>query len=246
MSGNIRLPNITGDTADAKISALQSYMYQLVEQLNFVLSTVEEAEEGELQNVVINGENGTKKEISQATFDELKSLIIDSADIVNAYYEKITQKFNSIYLSGSDFGKYAEQVEQSITYSSSGIAQMFDNYQLLQSEIGAIRSQLVDTNAWINSGLLESKEDGTPIYGVEVGQKTVNESGEEMFNKFARFTSEGVYFYTPNMSVPVAYMTDTKLYITNAQVTGSLNLGEYIMDTSFGLSFIWIGVTEDG
>ena len=41
MSIDIRLPNITATTDAGKIQQMQSYMFQLVEQLNYAMKTVE-------------------------------------------------------------------------------------------------------------------------------------------------------------------------------------------------------------
>ena len=74
---------------------------------------------------------------------------------------------------------------------------------------------------------------------MEVGQ-TTEVNGEELFNKFARFTSSRLSFYDANGS-EVAYISDYKLYITNAQILGNLYLGSYILDTTNGIAFIWNG-----
>ena len=41
MSVEIRLPNITAPTADGQMQQMKSYMYQLVQQLNWALHTVD-------------------------------------------------------------------------------------------------------------------------------------------------------------------------------------------------------------
>lgn len=78
-----------------------------------------------------------------------------------------------------------------------------------------------------------------PIYGVEVGQ-TSKVDGTEVFDKFARFTSDRLSFYDKN-DTEVAYISDYKLFITHAEITGSLKLGAYIIDTTNGLAFKWVG-----
>ena len=98
---------------------------------------------------------------------------------------------------------------------------------------------ILSTNAWIRSGLLE-EIDGIPVYGIEVGQ-TTQSGGQEVFNKYARFTAEGIYFYLPSAPKPIAWMSGRKLYIGNAEITGSLKLGKYVCDTSDGVAFQWVG-----
>jgi hypothetical protein len=64
------------------------------------------------------------------------------------------------------------------------------------------------------------------VYGVEIGQKNTID-GEEVFNKFARFTADRLSFYDQNDS-EVAYISDYKLYIRNAEITSSLKIGGFV------------------
>ena len=97
---------------------------------------------------------------------------------------------------------------------------------------------MVAVNANIRTGLLYY-DNGTPVYGVEVGQRT-QLNGTEVFNKYARFISNRLSFYDQGGN-EVSYISDYKLYITNAVVTGNLQVGGYMLDTGKGLGFKWIG-----
>ena len=85
MSIDLRLPNITATTEAGKLQQVQSYLFQLVEQLNFALKSVGSAAGS---NVVLETASSTgakREQEAQATFRDIKALIIKSADIVNAY-----------------------------------------------------------------------------------------------------------------------------------------------------------------
>lgn len=41
MTPKLRYPNITGRTPEEQIEQLKRYLYQLIDQLNFVLSTMD-------------------------------------------------------------------------------------------------------------------------------------------------------------------------------------------------------------
>jgi hypothetical protein len=60
-----------------------------------------------------------------------------------------------------------------------------------------------------------------------------------VFSKYARFVADKLSFYDKN-DTEVAYISDYKLYITNAQITGTLNLGRYELDPTDGLAFKWV------
>jgi len=240
---DIRIPNIATDApASQQMAQMRSYMYQLVEQLNWALNAIQSAQNGEKADVVVDGVD-VGDDITQAnetTFNSIKGLIIKSADIVNAYYDEMKQRYDGEYVAQSDFGVFQQQVSQEITQNAEGISQLFTNVQSIESNVTSIESEVIASKAWINSGLLGYDEGGSPIYGVEVGQRT-SQGGTEIFNKYARFTASGIYFYLPGATNAVAWMTGTKLYITNAEITNSLKLGHYIVDLSHGVTFKWAG-----
>lgn len=241
MSIDIRLPNITASTETGQMDQMRSYLYQLVQQLNWALNAVNNAENGDSSEISVKGSNSVGDiEKAYSNFSEIKSLIIKSADIVNAYYDVISKRLEGVYVSEADFGVFSEQTSNDIEANSKNITQNYNDIQSISSDIETIKNSNIGTDSWIKTGLLEYDPNGIPIYGVEVGQKT-NKDGVEIFNKYARFTGGGIYFYLPGASDAVAWMSGTKLYITNAEVTGSLKLGKYFCDLSNGIAFKWVG-----
>ena len=415
---NLRLPNMKGVTEREQLKEMQSYLYQLVEQLQFALNTIESpqgnsspASSYPIVRVIPSSPVATMSldggmTDDQATFQAIKPLIIKSADIINAYYEEINRRLESIYVAQSDFGTFMEETSQEISETSTDITRAFTNIQTIVSDIGiidsnvkslatnidtidttfqaniqtvekkiedtkadigselktveesvgtldteikevktgvqaveqkaqtlegnletigsnvetigsnvqeietdlqdtkvgidssigritdevgvidqdlqgvkagvesgikdlsdevgkvdskledaknaiasdidklkdtldALNSIIVEVNAKIKTGLIDYDENGIPIYGLEIGQKnTIN--GVEVFNKFARFSAGRLSFYDNN-GIEVAYISDYKLYITHAEVTGTLKLGGYLVDTSKGVTFKWVG-----
>lgn len=239
MKVDLRQPNITAGTPEGKVAQMQSYLVQLVGQLQYALYVVEKEEAA-----VTASRQETVKTLSpeaeaQNTFNSIKSLIIKSADIIETYYEEINRKLDGVYVAESEFGTYKEETSQTITENSESIEQMFVSIQEILSSVEEIENLMVQTNAYIKSGLLAYDSQGLPVYGLEIGQRnTIN--GEEVFDKYARFSSDKLSFYDKN-DIEVAYISDYKLYITNAEITGNLTLGKYEIDTSDGLIFRWVG-----
>lgn len=239
MSFDLRLPNITDVTPDGKLQQIQSYMYQLVQELNWALNTIETGSSSQSVTSMSGTTAVTDKEKdAQASFNDIKALIIKSADIVTAYYEEMKEKFDGLYVAESDFGTYAETTSAEINKNSTGIIELYNNLQQIITDIENLEHRIIDVNAYINSGLLYYDDAGVPIYGLEVGQRNVID-GVEVFNKYARFISNRLSFYDEN-DTEVAYVSDYKLYITNAEITGSLKLGRYVIDTSDGLIIKWV------
>ena len=234
MSFDLKLPNITATSVDGKVEQVRAYLYQLTEQLKWALNSIDSAGVKALQQgTKSNGKELTEQE-AQATFGSIKSLIIKSADIVEAYSEEIKERLVGEYVAKSEFGTYKENTEKTTIETSKGIEDLYKSVQ----EITGVINQFIEVNARIRSGILDYDENEVPIYGLEIGQ--INEiDGVEVFNKYARFTSDRLSFFDKN-DIEVAYISDYKLYITNAHIAGTLTLGRFEFDTSDGLAIKWV------
>ena len=241
MAYELRFPNITGATTQEQMAQMRSYIHQLVDQLNWALNHIDSSSASYVVNQKKGSTNQTSSTDAKVAFDALKPLIIKSADIVQAYYEKINSKLVGNYVAYSDFGTFMEQTEQDLIQSSTNIEQLFTNLQQIITDIEDLNFNLVDVNAHIRSGLLYYDESEVPVYGLEIGQKTTID-GVEVFNKFARFTADRLSFYDQNDS-EVAYISDYKLYIRNVQIKGSFQEGGYkdFIDSNGGIVTKWVG-----
>ncbi len=274
---DIRQPNISAVDEKEQLLQMRSYLYQLAQQLNWAFSTVSGSGggDGHAGAPAANAESaaGTNNRINpQKTFAALKDLIIKSADIVEAYYDKISAKLDGLYVAQSDFGIYTEQTASEIKANSAGIEQLFENNRTIITTVDTLESNVhstsdavnrisretsgladevqklyaatIETKAYIKTGMLYEDSSGIPVYGMEIGQ-TNDVSGDTVFCKFARFTSDRMSFYDRN-ETEVAYISDYKLYITNAEITGTLTLtGRFKIYYRGGLAFQWIGGGEN-
>lgn len=238
MKIDIRLPNITATTEKEQLQQVKSYLYQFAEQLRWAFGTIEI--EGSATPVTSGtAQSGAPETSNESTFNSIKSLIIKSADIVSAYYDQINKRLKGEYVAQSDFGSYAQDTILDVMVGSESIEQKFQNLQRIDSKVQEINNTLLDSNAYVKSGLLYyNTETGTPVYGVEVGQ-TNEVNGVEVFNRYARFIPDRLSFYDQN-STEVAYVSNYKLYISNAEIRGNLKLNRYLADTTSGVAWKWV------
>lgn len=243
MSSNIRFPNITAASEAGQLAQVKSYLRQLVEQLNYSLASIESgssasAVDAKGNSVSVSAE---QKPDPVSTFNGIKALIIKSASIVNAYYEEISKRLEGLYVAASDFGVYTEQTASDIKANSTAIEQVYTNLQKVITDTASLEDTMIEVNAHIHSGLLYYDDDGAPVYGLEIGQRTEID-GEEGFNKYARFTSDKLSFYDSNDN-EVAYISDKKLYITHVEVTGSFSIGGFVDTVLSDGSIVtkWVG-----
>lgn len=242
MGLDLRMPNINGATEREQLAQIRSYLYQFVPQLQWALSTIETSSQSHVTQQVINGTTTSKPAASsEATFNAIKSLIIKSADIVEAYYEEINSRLQGLYVAESDFGTFVEQTNQDLNQTSTYIEQLFANLQAIVTDIENLEHALIEVDAHIKSGLLYYDDKGVPVYGLEIGQRNTVD-GVEVFNKFARFTADRLSFYDQN-DTEVAYISDYKLYIRNVEITSSYKIGGYqdIVTEGGGVVTKWVG-----
>lgn len=240
---NIRLPNITANTEQGQLLQVKSYLHQLVQDLNFALTSIETGTStaNTAQKKTTSGNAVTKNELL-TSYNELRSLIIKSAETVMAYSEAAEERYKSLYVAQSDFGTYTEAAEQTIVKNSKSIESFYEDMQEILTDIESLEHSLIEVSANIKSGLLYYDDSGVPVYGVEVGQRT-SIDGEEVFDKFARFTPDRLSFYDQNDN-EVAYISDYKLYITHVEIKGSLMEGGYVdtITSDGGIVTKWVGI----
>lgn len=265
---DIRLPNITGSTEREQLAQMKSYLHQLAEQLQWALQNVDTNNNTSVvmptaRSLVPSSGNASGEINAQATFASIKSLIIKSSEIVDAYYDEINAKLEGLYVAESDFGTFVESTKAQIDANSTGITQTYTSIQAIydpmiqqvQEDLGNATGEIGDriskveggvedaeayiktTKATIKTGKLGELPDGKAIHGLEIGQI---EAGGEVTRRYARFTADELSFYDDNDD-KVAWISNKQLHITEAVVKHNLNIGGYLVDATNGLAFKWVG-----
>ena len=236
-------PNINATTESGQLSQIRTYLYQVSEQLNWALNTISSDNASSAVTIEKTGGASKSPEEVQASFNDIKSLIIKSADIVEAYYSTISKRLTGEYKALSEFGDYSKKVDALYEIGPEYMKTKFENVESINStldELGSNLNTVIENTAYITVGKVYDNPDGGAVYGLKIGQKdTAN--GEEVFNQFATFTADRLSFYDNN-GTEVAYISDTEMVITNAKIKYALLFGEvsgYKLDSSDGLAFIW-------
>ena len=254
---NFLYPNITEGTPSEQIGQLKNFLFQLVEQLNLQGS----GSAAPTAETVVRKAGSLSAGVSAASptgqFNQLKSLIIKSADIVNAFYEEINKRLEKKYEVLSAFGTYKEDTLQLVTANAEKIERLFSKSEEITNTVGEIES-LIYTEATIRQGKLftvnkgngedldpelgQELSDGDDVYGIEIGQK-IEKDGVEIFDKFARFTAYGVTFYNGNGTL-AAYITNNQLKVPNVKIEISLTRGGFIetVEADGGRVERWVGL----
>lgn len=138
MELKLRYPNITGTNEREQIEQIKRYLFQLVDELQLAgngdQSTAGAITANQQRRSSASSSGTNAKEI----FAALKPLIIKSADIVDAYYEKISTEFEGKYVAQSDFGVYTEETKQVIEENSTSITQNFTHVQTIDTDLQGV------------------------------------------------------------------------------------------------------------
>lgn len=201
---------------------------------------VAKSEFGEYQETTSNMIQGNSTNISQL-FTNNRTILLN-VEGLQGDTQALKGQMDKL---GTDSAEVAGRVQKlgADTESLSGsIDQARAENAALSSTVKELMESTIQTNAYVRTGLLYERSDGVPVYGLEVGQ-TNNVNGENVFSKFARFSADRLSFYDRN-DTEVAYISDYKLYINTAEITGALLFGSRFSVSyraGVGLIFKWTG-----
>lgn len=232
-------------TADA--GQLYNYLYQMAEQLNVALNSLtadnftEEAREKGIAGTAI-------EETQKSQYDALKSLVIKTADVVRTEMDTLETELESTYLAKSEFGEYTQSADAKIEANSQGVKQLYQLSEELSAQQEntdtSFENYKISTSQFIHTGLLYYDSDNVPRYGVAVGENltTIEIDGEQALerkNLYSTFTSDKLSFWQND--VEVAYVSNSKLFVTNIEILGNAIINNWLIDTTTGFTLKWIG-----
>ena len=181
MSVNIRYPNITGLSEKEQLAQIKSYLYQLVDQLNYALPNLG----GSTQTYEVQGE--------EVSYYELRSLIISTTGELRDQYEKLYQRLESDYTSKKEFNEMANAVDAELDRLSELANSLNTSIGDLEAEDVAIKKSIGDLTTVVNA--IKTTADGlkTTLEGLNTTVEGVKTKVEELDNSMKRiidFVSE--------------------------------------------------------
>lgn len=225
MNVEFRLPTLTADTPQGQVRQLYSFLRQTVEQLNWALRQLPQpaAQTAPAANV--------PESSLPETFGTIKALILKSADIATAYYEKTKTLLQESgeFVAQSQFGTYQETMEQQVEAQVDAIRQAFSRVETITDSVcDSIRTQ----QSFLRFGLVGTSLDqaaATTAPGIEIGDYLTLEQASQVTlrQRFARFTAYGLELFGSDNQTPVAYISDRQLHIGIAQAE-QLMMGQFI------------------
>lgn len=254
---DIRLPNISASAdASTQMAQMRSYLYQMVEQLNWALNALDSGgaiSSASKTTTVVQAAGGSGSDETDQRMANLRDLIIKSAEGVYSYMDERVESLSSTYVARSDFGTYIENINQSITANSTKIEQQFAFASEIQANTNRVEVDFAayktDVEGYIRQGIV-GYDGTTPIIGIAIGQdirttRTGVETDRGVFDEIDKsrnmsvWTTEKLSFYIGGQEA--AYFSNGKLtvaQISTDRITGS---GKWDVSFTSGVKYKWIG-----
>lgn len=113
MSINIRYPNISGFTEKEQIAQIRSYLHQLVEQLNYAIPKLGTGD-GSTQT---KSTNTSEVQSGELSYYDLRSLIIQKLQEVDALFDNFSKKMESEYVRIDEMDSIVSQAMGKISFT---------------------------------------------------------------------------------------------------------------------------------
>lgn len=234
------------------------YLYRVTEQLNLALTnlgTENFAADSAARQVLAGGMSEEQQKTMAAGLGNLKSLIIKTAQTVQAEMQVLETSLESKYVAVSDFGAYQENIAAQLTATAEKIEQAISYYAALSDALGGVSDEFeaytVEVAGYIRQGII-GYEDAVPVIGIAIGrdltvtgaQETVDGTTYDVID-----TSSNMSVWTPDKlafyinGTEAAYFSNGALYVGTVIVETKLVLGQnkWQIDHANGLSIKWIG-----
>ena len=132
-------PFITASDPLGQLQQLKSYLQVLVDRLNIQAAVTSQgaATNGLRVSGSAAGNNKT------ATFDELKSLVIKSAEVVSAVGNSVIKRLEGQYVAQSDYGTYTKDTAAALAASDRQIAALLESVERISTGLSELEGSTV-------------------------------------------------------------------------------------------------------
>ena len=215
-------PALQGD-GQAQLRQLYGYLYAMSEKLNAAMIEVDAQARQEIQRTA-TGQAAQQAE----NFGTLKSMIIKTAEIVRTEMQEIsTQLHGETEAISADIGTLMQEMDATIRATAEGVLQDY-HFSEVVTDTQTNTFYRTQTNQYIFTGKIS---DDPVTYGIAIGEGVTayDNDGNPYLNqnaKVATFSMDKLAFWQG--TVQLAYFSSGKFYITNGEITNTLQIGNYV------------------
>lgn len=245
-------PPILRGTEQEQLYALRDYLFRMAQSLGDAAGA--EAAVNVVATVRPDGSRAYDSRSAERTIEdvrktaqELRALIVKTADDVIAYADSKVEEYNSLYVAQSTFGNFTETIQSTIETTARGVVESYDydtaietanaNYSnvlnYLEEIDGEIKRGIVldpDTNQYV-TGIAISQN--MRFTGQECGASDANNPGDghtyyyvEANQTFGLYTSTGWQFWIDGHKKGWFSSLDSMLHVSQIVVEQELKIGD--------------------
>ena len=220
-------PVLQGDER-TQLMQLKNYLFTMSNKLNEALMSISVEEISARAAEQLRSGKGANEsaEEKQNAYQTLRSMIIKTATIVQNEMDVISTQLNeSMTAISEEYGTLEERITNQITATAQGITQAYQAEDVIIRDNQTAFKQQIE--GYVFTGILDPI---TGKVGIAIGEGVTayDANGNAYLNdnaKVATFTSDRLSFYQG--SVELAYFSSGKFYITNGEITNSLQIGNF-------------------
>lgn len=249
---NLPTPPALMGTELQQIGQIRSYLFRISEMLNsalteqnVVMEQTRQWQSGSVSNEVFTTE-------LDAQYNNVKSLIIKTADIVERELKEYVLNAMSSYIAKSEWGTYEEEINNQITVGAEAVLQEIgysSTISDLKDGVASFEEYKIETSGFIKNGIIDYDTDNFPIFGIAIGQglksKKVTIDGVEYEKidtreKLATYTSDRITFWQNDQEV--AYISNSEMGIATVHIRNKIRLGDdWEISRTNGFTIKWTG-----
>ena len=241
----VREPPILSD------KQVYAYLQEMSRQINFALQQLDAQiapDSTSPNSVAKQAENAANATVTQQA-QSLRALIVQTATEVHRFQDSLSQTLSEYYVARSEYGEYQQTIQQQIEALPTGIEQTFLESETITSLIDdstEFKTYKEQTTGYIKTGLLWYDQGVTAKVGVAIGQNlaTKTENDQEVLDVTqmdfcATFVAQELAFW--QSGVKVAYVSNNRLHISNADISGVMRIGDWEISHADGFTIRYVG-----
>lgn len=265
MRAKLMPPQLTG-TPEQQIASLRDWMFQRVKELDTIAN-------GEDDNVVVSRDGSGRTIIKKGDdsavrnmASDLKSLILKTANEVEAYADRQMETFSSEYVARSEYGVFQQTVQATMETTAQGVAENYDLIQAVTTDVNTLADYYEEISGQVVRGIVRDPE-YTPgselhpteyVIGLAISQDIqvssevqpgdVNnpDDGHTYYylnsgQTFGLYTSTGWQFWINGLKVGWYSSLDGNLHVASIKIEKTLQMGDWILKqrgTNFGILYV--------
>lgn len=241
MSWNEKPPILTGQT-QRDVANIRDYLFRMAGSLTEAAQTVDSIVSYDAKGRQILAKGGATAQAIKNQADELKSLILKTANTVRKYADSKIEEYNALYVAQSDFGDYMRQNSAIITQTAEGVV---ENYNYNETILAPILGDIEDLQAYqtvlegeIRRGVIEDPTTHQDVLGIAISQHIdyagsgdVEQGGNTYYRisgnqTFGFYTSTGWQFWISGIKRAWLDTVDGEMHIQQLTIEDSLKMGQ--------------------